>query len=127
MRFSLLFGLAVALQLIHRAFPMGGVIIINNVMASKAITKRMDEMKAANLIQDEKIDKKIDDLQASIKKLEPPKEEEKKIGAMDVGKAVGEAVEGLPDIVAGFQTKNYQAVMKGLYMAVINGLEKFMY
>ena len=127
MRFPLLFGLAVALQLIHQAFPMGGVIIINNVMASKAITKRMDEMKAANLIQDEKIDKKIDDLQTSIDKLKPPKEEDKKIGAMDVGKAVGEAVEGLPDIVAGFQTKNYQAVMKGLYMAVINELETFIY
>ena len=97
------------------------VLIVNNVQVNTDITKRVEEMKAANLIQDEKINEKLNILQESVKKLdkpEKPKEEpkeEKKIKAMDVADAVGDAIEGLPDIVAGFQTRDFQSVMKGSF------------
>lgn len=105
MRLILILGLvSVTLQL--------NVLIVNNVQVNTDITKRVEEMKAANLIQDAKINDKLKVLQDSVKQLDKPKEP-KKIGAMDVGDAVGDAIEGLPDIVAGFQTRNFQSVMKG--------------
>ena len=109
MRLVLVFGLVVAitLQRVHCT-----VLIVNNIQVNADVTKRVEEMKAANLIQDEKINEKLDALKENVKKLEKPKEP-KKIGAMDVGDAVGDAIEGLPDIVAGFQTRDFQSVMKG--------------
>ena len=104
---TLLCGVAVLASMVLYREVDSTIIIINNV--NKDIAKRMDEMKSANLIQDEKLDVKLGEIKKNVDALKP--EEDSK--DMKTGKAIGEAIEGLPDIVAGFQTKNYQAVMKG--------------
>ena len=116
-RFICLLGLVfVVSQLI---LPVSSVIwVTNGNEAVKEINKRMNEMKKANLIFDEKLDAKLGALGKSLNELKPPeKKEEKKKGpdAMDVSSAVGDALEGLPGIVNGLQTKNYATVLKSKY------------
>ena len=76
-------------------------------------------MNKAKMLVDDKIDAKLTELKESVEKIkkpeEPKKPEEKPKGpdAQKVANAVANAIDGLPELAAAYQTRNYKAMVKG--------------
>lgn len=83
--------------------------------AKKEIDKRLKEMSNAGMIKDEKINDKLGDIQDKLDKLKgKPVTGEKEVNA------ISNAIKGLPEIVAGIQTRNYVAVILGSFNFLSN-------
>jgi len=77
-------------------------------------------MKKADMLNDDKINAKLDELKDNvneIKKTPTPKTDDKKgPSAKDITEAVANAVDGLPELAAAYQTRNFKALMQSIYI-----------
>lgn len=73
------------------------------------ITTRVKEMDNAGIINDKKMDDKLTAINKNIDSLKVTKPD-----GLKEATAINNAISGLPEIVAGIQTKNYAAVLLGL-------------